>query len=107
MIAANFNISILCMLPLVIAIVLCFLKTPPAVTLFASGFIAVIVGVIAQKFPFLAGLEVAWSGFDSSILKNENLSGNIISFLNRGGNFSMADSILFMVIAMITMECQG
>uniref|UniRef100_UPI00359C704E Na+/H+ antiporter NhaC family protein n=1 Tax=Faecalicatena contorta TaxID=39482 RepID=UPI00359C704E len=106
-IAANFNISILCILPLVIAIVLCFLKTPPAVALFTSGFIAVIVGVITQKFSFLAGLEAAWSGFDSSILKNENLSGNIISFLNRGGSFSMADSILFMVIAMITMEILG
>lgn len=106
-ISANFEINILCLLPLIVAVALCFLKTPPALALFSSGFIAIIVGVITQKFSFLSGLEAAWSGFDSNILNNEALSEEIIAFLNRGGSYSMADSVLFMVIAMITMEILG
>lgn len=106
-ISQNFNINILCILPLLVALILCFLKTPPALALFSSGFVAIIIGMITQKFSFLDGLETAWSGFNSSILNNSSISEDLVTFLNRGGSFSLADSIFMMVIAMITVDILG
>lgn len=106
-ISQNFNISILCVVPLLAALALCFLKTPPALALFSSGFSAIIIGMITQKFSLLDGFETAWSGFNSSILNNSNISEELSSFLNRGGSFSLADSIFMMVIAMITIDILG
>ena len=99
-IAANFNVSMITILPLVLAIVLCFLKAPPAIALFSSGILALVIGTFVQGFGIVESIEAAWSGFNSSMLGNANISENLANFLNRGGSFSMADSVLFMVLAM-------
>ena len=101
---ASFNTNPVVILPLVIALVMCFLKVNPAIALFTSGVSAMLVAVFIQHTPFSNCIDAAWYGFDSSYMLESEVSESFAEFLNRGGSASMADGILFILVAMLTMS---
>ena len=103
-ISVNFNIGIAAGIPLVIAILLCALKTAPAVSLFVSGFSAIIIAMVFQGASFVDCISAAWYGFDSSNMLNGEISSTLSVLVDRGGSISMADGILFILVAIFAMS---
>lgn len=104
-IMANFNLNPVVIVPLLLALVLCFLKIAPAIVLFLSGIVAVIIAMLVQNASLTNCISAVWYGFDSSYMLNGGeISESFAAFLNRGGSFSMADGILFILVAMLTMS---
>lgn len=98
---ANFNTSIVVILPLVAAIVLSLMKVNTIIVLFGSGFLALILGVLVQGFSFAACIGAAYSGFSTGTFFPEvEMTAELSSLLNRGGIFSMGDSVLFLLCAL-------
>ena len=92
-------------LPLVVAIVLSVMKVNTILVLFGSGFLALILGVIIQGFDLVTCISAAYSGFTSdAFLPGVTLTAELSSLLNRGGLFSMGDSVLFLLCAL---SCVG
>lgn len=102
-VTANFSVSPLVALPLVVALAMCFLKCNPAISLFLSSVCAMIVAVFVQHVPFAFCVDAAWYGYDSSYMLNAEIPESFANFLNRGGASSMADGIMFILVAMLTM----
>ncbi len=104
-IAQFFNLNPLVVLPLVLAIGMCILKMPPALALFASGFVAIVVAMGIQGVPFVDAAMCAWSGYDVTVmLPDAHMSEMLFGFLNRGGAVSMADGVMFILVAMATVS---
>lgn len=98
---SNFNTTVLVVLPLILAIVLSVLKVNTIVVLFGSGFLALLLGVVLQGFAFTTCIGAAYSGFTTDIfLPGRELTAELASLLNRGGIFSMADSVVFLLCAL-------
>lgn len=98
---ANFNSSIIVMIPLILAIVLSVLQVNTVTVLFGSGFIALIFGVVLQGFNFHSCINAAYSGFSTeAFYSGIEMTDELNSLLNRGGIFSMADSVLFLLCAL-------
>ena len=101
----NFNMNPIAILPLVVAIVLSVMKVNTILVLFGSGFLALILGVIIQGFDLVTCISAAYSGFTSdAFLPGVTLTAELSSLLNRGGIFSMGDSVLFLLCAL---SCVG
>ncbi|HCS73744.1 MAG TPA: hypothetical protein DIW17_07705 [Clostridiales bacterium] len=98
---ANFNSSALVMIPLVLAIVLSILQVNTVTVLFGSGFVALIFGIIMQDFNFHGCINAAYSGFSTDIFyAGIEMTNELSNLLNRGGIFSMADPVLFLLCAL-------
>lgn len=100
-VSANFNTSIVVILPLVVAIVLSLLKVNTIIVLFGSGFLALFLGVLLQGFDLTACIGAAYSGFSTAtFFPDVQMTAELSSLLNRGGIFSMGDSVLFLLCAL-------
>ena len=94
----NFNTNPIVILPLVLAIVLCVLKVPTAIVLFGSGFIAIIMGCVFQGNDLTASLSAAYNGYSTDVfLPGVEVSDILKTLVNRGGMFSLANSIVFLI----------
>lgn len=95
---ANFNTNPVLIFPLALAIALCVLKVPTVIVLFGSGFVALIMGCIFQGNDLSASLSASYSGYSAEVfLPNAEISEVLSTLVNRGGMFSMADSIVFLI----------
>lgn len=104
-ISVNFNLNPIVVVPLLLALVMCFLKIAPAIVLFCSGVVAVVIAMIFQHATLADCVSAVWYGFDSStMLSGAEISEEFAMFLNRGGSYSMADGILFIIVAMLAMS---
>lgn len=104
-ISENFNLNIVVVIPLVLALIMCFLKITPAIVLFCSGIVAIFIAIFVQNASLFDCTTAVWYGFDSaSMLEGTEISQDFASFLDRGGVYSMSDGILFILIAMLTMS---
>lgn len=107
----NFNTSVVVILPLLMAIVLSLLKVNTVLVLFGSGFLALILGVLVQGFDAAACIGAAYSGFTTAtFFPGVEMTAELSSLLNRGGIFSMGDSVLFLFCALAcvgTMDVVG
>ncbi|MDO4312286.1 MAG: Na+/H+ antiporter NhaC family protein [Eubacteriales bacterium] len=98
---ANFNTNPILILPIVLAIVLSVMKVPTVLVLFGSGFVALIQGVVFQGYDIGQVISGAYSGFSSdAFLAGKEISPELASLVNRGGMFSMADSVIFLFCAL-------
>lgn len=101
----NFNTNPILIFPIVLAIVLSVLKVPTVLVLFGSGFAALAMGVIFQGYNISDVIAGAYSGFSTEVfLPGREVSAELASLVNRGGMFSMADSLVFMFCAL---SCVG
>ena len=98
---ANFNTNPIAILPLIVAIVLSVMKVNTILVLFASGFVALILGVLLQGFDLVTCVGAAYSGFTTdAFLPGVTLTPELSNLLNRGGIFSMGDCVLFLLCAL-------
>lgn len=102
---SNFNTDPILILPIVLAIVLSVLKVPTVLVLFGSGFAALVMGVIFQGYNISDVIAGGYSGFSADVfLPGREISAELATLVNRGGMFSMADSLVFMFCAL---SCVG
>ncbi|MGE0533290.1 MAG: Na+/H+ antiporter NhaC family protein [Hyphomonadaceae bacterium] len=99
---AIFDLGIAAAAPLVIAIVGIALRQPPALVIVASSAFALIIGVAVQGFPPAAALATFVNGFDlGAVYTADTSSAGLTSLLNRGGVFSMAPTLMFIIAAFL------
>ena len=90
--SANFNITLLNLLPIVLVIVMLLIKVPALPTIMCGAIIGGITAMISQHSSILDILKVMKTGYsiDSGILLVDKL-------LNRGGISSMYNIIMIMI----------
>lgn len=107
----HFSLGLFAAAPLIIAIGGVALRYPPALVILASCALALIIGVAINGFPAQAAIATFVSGFDATtVLGDEKLSPPLEKLLNRGGLFSMAPTLMFIIAAFIlaaSMELSG
>jgi Na+:H+ antiporter, NhaC family len=99
---ALFDLGIAAAAPLVIAIGGIVLRLPPALVIIVSSICALAVGVVVQGFPVSAAMTTFVGGFDISIVNPTAApSESLTTLLNRGGVFSMAPTLMFIIAAFL------
>jgi len=108
--AAIYDLNVIAAIPLGIAMIGVVLRHPPALVIMASAAIAMLIGVLAQGFPASAAIASFVSGFDIASVTNGAVPDDLRRLLNRGGLFSMAPTLVFIIAAFIlaaAMEISG
>lgn len=91
-----FQPSVIAIVPLVLAIVLVFMKVDIIINLFVSGTVGFVIAIFVQGFSPMTCFEALYSGFSTeAFFPGATISDGLSGLLNRGGIFSMADSVLF------------
>ena len=91
-----FKPNIIVLVPLILAIVFVFLKVDIIINLFVSGSVGFLIAVFVQGFSPAVCFEALYSGFSTeTFFPGQEISEGLMGLLNRGGIFSLADSILF------------
>ncbi|MEE0200260.1 MAG: Na+/H+ antiporter NhaC family protein [Muricomes sp.] len=94
-----FNVNPIVILPLVLALVLAVLKIDIIINLYVSGTVGMFLGVFLQGFSFKNCINSLYSGFSSdTFFAGKELPDSMRTLLNRGGMYSMADPICFLLI---------
>ena len=99
---ALFDLGIAPAIPLVIAIVGIAMRGSPTLVIVLSSVCALIVGVLVQGFSVSAALTTFVNGFDIGAMHSATApTESAESLLNRGGVFSMAETMLFIMAAFL------
>ncbi len=93
--SANFNISPICLLPIILVIVMLLIKVPALPTILCGAMFGAVTAMIAQGATLVACFNVMKTGFkiESGIFLVDKL-------LNRGGISSMYNIMMIMTFAM-------
>lgn len=96
----NFKFSPFLVLPPVIVIGGAVLKKPTVPVLILSSGVAMVLGVMVQGFDQSIVFTAAKSGFSATAaFPGIQLSGEIMTLLNRGGASSMFEGVIYVIIA--------
>ena len=101
--SAIFNINPIALLPLILVCAASALRVPAVISLFGSGFVAIITGWLLNGFDFWKGLSASYSGFslaDTAGISTDGLMPEIITLCDRGGMTSMASVFVILFVAM-------
>jgi NhaC family Na+:H+ antiporter len=99
---ALFDLGVAPAIPLVIATAGIALRQAPTLVILLSSVVALVVGVLVQGFSVPAALAAFVTGFDISVASPAAApSEAMTNLLNRGGVFSMAETMMFIVAAFI------
>jgi NhaC family Na+:H+ antiporter len=99
---ALFDLGVAAAVPLAIAVGGIVLRLPPALVIVVSSVCALAVGVLVQGFPVAAALTTFVNGFDIVAANPAAApSENLANLLNRGGVFSMAPTLMFIIAAFL------
>ncbi len=99
---AYFNPNPIVIIPLILAIVLVFLKVDIIINFFVSGTVGFIIAVAIQGFSPVTCFSALYDGFSTeNFFPGVEMSEGLNGLLNRGGIFSMADSVLFYAFMVI------
>lgn len=94
-----FNVNVIVVIPLVLALVLALLKIDIIINLYVSGTVGMLLGIFVQGFPLKTCVNALYSGFNSeNFFPGQELSESMGTLVNRGGMYSMADAICFLLI---------
>jgi len=98
-----FNFNILMLLPAVIIFGGAILKYRPLLLMFCSSFVALILGVVFNKFSILDASGAIIKGFDSSMIVSKGIdiseiSETLLVLLNRGGMREMMHAVMVTLI---------
>ncbi|MEZ5920809.1 MAG: Na+/H+ antiporter NhaC [Parvularculaceae bacterium] len=106
-----YRLDLFAALPLLVALAGVARRYPPALVIIASSVLALIIGIVVQHFPAKAALSTFVAGFDiNAVAPSADVSSSLASLLNRGGLFSMAPTLIFIIAAFIlaaSMEISG
>lgn len=98
-----FRGSAIVLLPVAVLIVMLILKVDTAPTLFASGFVAILVGTFYQGFSLKSGFMSGYSGFNTAMLslpEGTQLMPEFATVINRGGFTSMTGFLITIILIM-------
>lgn len=99
---ALFNLGIAPAIPLVIAIVGIGMRGSPTLVIVLSTICALLVGVLVQGFSVAAALTTFVNGFDIDAMHLAATPSEAVeNLVNRGGIFSMAETMLFIIAAFL------
>jgi Na+:H+ antiporter, NhaC family len=97
-----FDLGLAAATPLAIAIAGIALRLPPALVIVTSSVCALAVGVLVQGFPVSEALATFVNGFDiGAVNPAATPSDSLANLLNRGGVFSMAPTLMFIIAAFL------
>ncbi len=97
-----FKPNILVILPLALAILFVFMKVNIIINLYVSGTVGFLIAVFVQGFSPKVCFEALYSGFSTEVFfPGKEVSEGLAGLLNRGGIFSMADTVLFYTFMII------
>ena len=101
-----YNLGWLTLLPPLLVVAGTMLKYPPALTMASSSVLAMFIGITLQGFDFHQSLSAAVNGFDLNMvatlgLNAPDLSRQIATLLNRGGLYSMVNTLLVIIAAFL------
>ena len=101
-----YNLGWLALLPPLLVVAGTMLKYPPALTMASSSVLAMFIGITLQGFDFQQSLSAAVNGFDLNMvatlgLNAPDLSRQIATLLNRGGLYSMVNTLLVIIAAFL------
>ena len=101
-----YSFSPIVLLPLVVVVVGIVSRTPPVIAMTASSVVAALVGVWLQDFSLESALLAGVNGFDVSMLADKQLTPtsfgeDTASLLNRGGLYSMVNTLLVIIAAFL------
>ena len=100
--AALFDLGFSPAIPLVIAIVGIAMRGSPTLVIVLSSVCALAVGVLVQGFSISAALATFVNGFDIAAMNDTAApSASVENLLNRGGVFSMAETMMFILAAFL------
>ena len=98
--SANFRFSPFLVLPPVLVIGGAILKKPTVPVLILSSAVAMALGLTVQGFGHDIVFVAAKSGFSAAAaFPGKELSGEILTLLNRGGASSMFEGVIYVIIA--------
>lgn len=98
--SANFRFSPFLVLPPVLVIGGAILKKPTVPVLILSSAVAMALGLTVQGFGHDIVFAAAKSGFSAAAaFPGKELSGEILTLLNRGGASSMFEGVIYVIIA--------
>ncbi len=101
-----YSLSPIVLLPLVVVVLGIVFRTSPVIAMAASAAVAAIIGMTLQGFSFENSLLAGVNGFDVSMLADKGLSPesfgeDVASLLNRGGLYSMVNTLLVIIAAFL------
>lgn len=106
-----YRFNLVVALPLLVALLGIVFRLAPALIITGSSILALAVGIGVQDFPVAAAAATFANGFDITMVAPEAaVSANLSNLLNRGGVFSMAPTLMFIIAAFIlaaAMETSG
>lgn len=93
-IAENFNVSVITLIPLVLVIVLLVIKVDVIPTIIVGGVVGMIIAIVFQGSDFVSMMGILWNGYSIS-------TGDAIvdKLMNRGGIVSMNSTVIMMMFA--------
>ena len=105
-IAAIYSLSLLSLLPVLVVIAGIILRTPPVIAMTVSSVVAGAVGMWLQGFHLETVLLSGVTGFEVSMLSDKGMELSAISdaaqsLLNRGGLYSMVNTLLVIIAAFL------
>lgn len=100
---ALFDLGIAPAIPLAIAVIGIAMRGSPTLVIVLSSVCALIVGVFVQGFSLSAALTTYVNGFDIAAMHSAATAPTEVleNLLNRGGVFSMAETMLFILAAFL------
>lgn len=99
----NFGSSVIVLLPVLVLFLLLMLKVDTTPTLYASGFVAILVGVFYQGFSLKNGFMAGYSGFNVTMLElpdGVELMPEFATVITRGGFTSMTSFLITIILIM-------
>jgi NhaC family Na+:H+ antiporter len=105
-IAGIYQLSGWVFLPALVVIIGMFRRFPAALTMIASSVVALVVGIVLHGFATHDPLTSVISGFDANMINSSKAGAalaneSLTTFLNRGGVYSMSNTLILIVAAFL------
>jgi NhaC family Na+:H+ antiporter len=105
-IAGIYQLSGWVFLPALVVIIGMFRRFPAALTMIASSVVALVVGIVLHGFATHDALTSVISGFDANMINSSKAGAalaneSLTTFLNRGGVYSMSNTLILIVAAFL------
>ena len=107
-IKANFYVSPVLLLPIVLIVILLVRKVSAIVALFGTGIVAMMMGIICQGYKAGDVFTAVFNGFSAELfLPGVQVSEELASMVNRGGMLAMSDTLIFMILSLSCIGIMG
>ena len=101
-----YSLSAIALLPIIIVVIGIARRTPPVIAIVISSAVAALTGMALQGFSLTSVLMSAVQGFNVTMLADKgldprSLEADTLALLNRGGMYSMSNTLLLIIAAFL------